>query len=102
MEEEEIGMAPSQDHRSRAAKPATIHACAQSGDLPGVQRKLAENPSLLNERNPVVRNIPVPPSPPSVPRSALMALCKISLCVLAPFLFFFHLLLGSPSESIGG
>ena len=46
----------SQDQRSRPAKAATIHGCALSGDLVGLQRLLRDNPSLLNERNPVVRS----------------------------------------------
>lgn len=45
-----------QDQRSRFAKPATIHGCALSGDLAGLQRLLRDNPSLLNEKNPVVRS----------------------------------------------
>jgi hypothetical protein len=44
-----------QDHGSRSSKPATIHSYAQSGDLLGFQRLLRGDPSLLNERNPVVR-----------------------------------------------
>ena len=44
-----------QDQRSRSAKPTTIHGYAQSGDLLGFQKLLRENPSLLNEGNPVVR-----------------------------------------------
>ncbi|URE44823.1 N-(5'-phosphoribosyl)anthranilate isomerase [Musa troglodytarum] len=42
------------DQRSRSARVATIHGCAQSGDLLGLQRRLQENPSLLNARNAVV------------------------------------------------
>ncbi|KAL8209357.1 hypothetical protein R6Q57_006089 [Mikania cordata] len=38
---------------SRSSKPATIHASAQSGDLSGLQKRLRENPSLINDRNPV-------------------------------------------------
>jgi hypothetical protein len=45
----------SQDQRSRPAKPATIHTCALSGDLIGLQKLLRDNPSLLNDKNPVVR-----------------------------------------------
>jgi len=44
------------DHRSRSAKPLTIHGYAQSGDLLGFQRLLRDNPSLLNDTNPVVRS----------------------------------------------
>ena len=43
------------DHRSRSAKPLTIHGYAQSGDLLGFQKLLRDNPSLLNDTNPVVR-----------------------------------------------
>ncbi|CAI0389987.1 unnamed protein product [Linum tenue] len=50
---------PFQDQRSRSSKPATIHACAQSGDLPAVQKLLRDNPSLLNERNPVMSQTPL-------------------------------------------
>uniref|UniRef100_A0A1D1YFZ8 Protein cfxQ n=1 Tax=Anthurium amnicola TaxID=1678845 RepID=A0A1D1YFZ8_9ARAE len=52
-------MAPSQDHRSRTSRPATVHGFAQSGDLLGLQKKLAENPSLLNERNAVMSQTPL-------------------------------------------
>lgn len=41
---------------SRSVKPITIHVLAQSGDLSGIQKRLRENPSLINDRNPVVRN----------------------------------------------
>ena len=44
------------DHRSRSAKPLTIHGYAQSGDLLGFQKLLRDNPSLLNDTNPVVRS----------------------------------------------
>ncbi|XP_047170969.1 protein CbxX, chromosomal isoform X2 [Vigna umbellata] len=49
----------SQDQRSRFAKPATIHGCALSGDLAGLQRLLRDNPSLLNEKNPVYGETPL-------------------------------------------
>lgn len=45
-----------QDQRLRSAKPTTVHGCAQSGDLVGIQKLLRDNPSLLNDRNPVVRS----------------------------------------------
>lgn len=45
---------PHQDQRSRYSKPLTIHAFAHSGDLLSFQKLLRANPSLLNERNPVV------------------------------------------------
>lgn len=41
--------------RMRSARPTTIHDCALSGDLISLQKLLKDNPSLLNERNPVVR-----------------------------------------------
>ncbi|KAJ9551146.1 hypothetical protein OSB04_015191 [Centaurea solstitialis] len=44
---------------SRSTKPATIHASAQSGDLSGVQRRLRDQPSLINDRNPVMANTPL-------------------------------------------
>lgn len=52
-------MNKSQDQRPRSAKPATIHAYAQSGDLVAFQRLLRVNPSLLNERNPVMAQTPL-------------------------------------------
>jgi len=51
-------MAPAVDLRSRSSKPATIHGFAQSGDLVAFQKLLNANPSLLNERNPVVCYVP--------------------------------------------
>ncbi|KAG6739640.1 hypothetical protein POTOM_057243 [Populus tomentosa] len=48
-----------QDHGSRSSKPATIHSHAQSGDLLGFQRLLRGDPSLLNERNPVMAQTPL-------------------------------------------
>ncbi|KAL6974411.1 hypothetical protein U1Q18_028594 [Sarracenia purpurea var. burkii] len=47
-------MQRSQDKRSRSAKLITIHGLAQSGDLIGFQKLLRDNPSLLNDRNPVI------------------------------------------------
>ncbi|URE44815.1 N-(5'-phosphoribosyl)anthranilate isomerase [Musa troglodytarum] len=47
------------DQRSRSARVATIHGCAQSGDLLGLQRRLQENPSLLNARNAVMAQTPL-------------------------------------------
>lgn len=44
---------------SRSTKPATIHTSAQSGDLPAVQRRLRDQPSLINDRNPVMANTPL-------------------------------------------
>ncbi|XP_028774033.1 uncharacterized protein LOC114731072 [Neltuma alba] len=52
-------MQKSQDQRLRSAKPATIHAYAHSGDLAAFQRLLRDNPSLLNERNPVMAQTPL-------------------------------------------
>ncbi|GAB2292244.1 hypothetical protein Dimus_026493 [Dionaea muscipula] len=54
----EVDPARSQQ-RSRSAKPTTIHGFAQSGDLVGFQRLLSDNPSLLNERNPVMSQTPL-------------------------------------------
>lgn len=45
------------DQRSRSLKPTTIHGFAQSGDINAFQRMLLNNPSLLNDRNPVVRSL---------------------------------------------
>ncbi|CAL9055041.1 uncharacterized protein LOC135676275 [Musa acuminata AAA Group] len=52
-------MPGSHDQRSRSAKAVTIHGCAQSGDLIGVQKRLQENPSLLNARNAVMAQTPL-------------------------------------------
>ncbi|ESQ37167.1 hypothetical protein EUTSA_v10002506mg [Eutrema salsugineum] len=45
--------------RLRSARPTTIHDCAHSGDLIALQRLLKDNPSLLNERNPVMYHTPL-------------------------------------------
>ncbi|EOA30461.1 hypothetical protein CARUB_v10013586mg [Capsella rubella] len=45
--------------RLRSARPTTIHDCALSGDLIALQRLLKDNPSLLNERNPVMYHTPL-------------------------------------------
>lgn len=56
-----------QGQRPRSAKSsATIHGCAQAGDITGLQKQLRDNPSLVNERNPVVRS-PLPLSVGSCP-----------------------------------
>ncbi|KAL5572658.1 hypothetical protein UlMin_022255 [Ulmus minor] len=52
-------MQRSKDQRSRSTKPTTIHGYAQSGDLVGFQKLLRDNPSLLNERNPVMAQTPL-------------------------------------------
>ncbi|KAI8023644.1 hypothetical protein LOK49_LG03G01366 [Camellia lanceoleosa] len=52
-------MQRTQNQRSRSSKPATIHAFAQSGDLPGFQKLLRDNPCLLNDRNPVMAQTPL-------------------------------------------
>ena len=44
------------DQRPRSTKLTTIHGYAHSGDLAGFQKLLRENPSLLNERNAIVRS----------------------------------------------
>ncbi|CAJ2636821.1 unnamed protein product [Trifolium pratense] len=49
----------SQDQRSRPTKPATIHTFALSGDLIGLQKLLRDNPSLLNDKNPVMAHTPL-------------------------------------------
>lgn len=45
------------DQRPRSSKPTTIHGFAQSGDVNAFQRMLLNNPSLLNDRNPIVRSL---------------------------------------------
>ncbi|KAK9268544.1 hypothetical protein L1049_000298 [Liquidambar formosana] len=53
-------MQRTQDQRSRSSsKPTTIHGCAQSGDFARFQKFLRDNPSLLNERNPVMAQTPL-------------------------------------------
>uniref|UniRef100_A0A5B7AG38 Uncharacterized protein n=1 Tax=Davidia involucrata TaxID=16924 RepID=A0A5B7AG38_DAVIN len=52
-------MERSLDQRSRSAKLTTIHGCAQSGDLLALQKLLRDNPSLLNDRNPVMVQTPL-------------------------------------------
>ncbi|CAI9772280.1 unnamed protein product [Fraxinus pennsylvanica] len=47
------------DQRSRSSKPTTIHGFAQSGDLIAFQKLLRDNPSLLNDRNPVMAQTPL-------------------------------------------
>ncbi|OIW08906.1 hypothetical protein TanjilG_05882 [Lupinus angustifolius] len=49
----------SRDQRSRSSKPPTIHGYARSGDLLGFQRLLRDNPSLLNEANPIMAQTPL-------------------------------------------
>ncbi|KAF0891799.1 hypothetical protein E2562_010982 [Oryza meyeriana var. granulata] len=44
----------SHNGRPRPAKAETMHGLAHAGDLAGVQRKLQENPALINDRNPVL------------------------------------------------
>ncbi|CAA6672892.1 unnamed protein product [Spirodela intermedia] len=52
-------MPPGVDHRVRPARPTTVHGFVQLGDLSGLQKKLAENPSLLNERNEIMVQTPL-------------------------------------------
>ncbi|XP_074273826.1 ribulose bisphosphate carboxylase/oxygenase activase, chloroplastic isoform X2 [Silene latifolia] len=55
-------MAPAIDQQhSRSSRPNnhTIHGFAQSGDLASFSRLLKDNPSLLNERNPVMAQTPL-------------------------------------------
>ncbi|KAL0410661.1 UNVERIFIED_CONTAM: protein CfxQ [Sesamum latifolium] len=47
------------DQRARSSKPTTIHGFAQSGDFSAFQKLLRGNPSLLNERNPVMAQTPL-------------------------------------------
>lgn len=54
-----VGEIQSNGYHHRSSKPskspdATIHGLAQNGDLASLQKKLAENPSLLNSTNAVV------------------------------------------------
>ncbi|KAJ0751804.1 putative AAA+ ATPase domain, ATPase, AAA-type, core, ankyrin repeat-containing [Helianthus annuus] len=46
-------------HSLKPVKAVTIHACAQSGDVAGVQKRVRENPALVNDRNPVMANTPL-------------------------------------------
>lgn len=50
-------MQRTKDQRSRSSRPITIHGLAQSGDVVAFKKLLNDNPSLLNERNPVVRSL---------------------------------------------
>ncbi|KAL8128766.1 hypothetical protein V2J09_017921 [Rumex salicifolius] len=50
---------PAREQRSRSSRPTTIHGLAQAGDLTAFQRLLRDNPSLLNERNPVMVQTPL-------------------------------------------
>lgn len=47
------------DQRPRSLKPTTIHGFAQSGDINAFQRLLLNNPSLLNDRNPIMAQTPL-------------------------------------------
>ncbi|KAL0346590.1 UNVERIFIED_CONTAM: protein CfxQ [Sesamum calycinum] len=47
------------DQRARSLKPTTIHGFAQCGDFSAFQKLLRGNPSLLNERNPVMAQTPL-------------------------------------------
>ncbi|CAH9102986.1 unnamed protein product [Cuscuta epithymum] len=47
------------DQRPRFFRPTTIHGFAQSGDLDAIRKMLNDNPSLLNERNPVMAQTPL-------------------------------------------
>lgn len=49
----------SQNGRPRPAKAETIHGLVRAGDLAGVQRKLQDNPALLNDKNPVMCQTPL-------------------------------------------
>ncbi|KAK3156547.1 hypothetical protein QOZ80_2AG0108600 [Eleusine coracana subsp. coracana] len=52
-------MPGSQNGRPKPVKAQTIHSLARSGDLAGLQRKLRENPDLLNDKNPVMCQTPL-------------------------------------------
>ncbi|KAL5208311.1 hypothetical protein ABZP36_032746 [Zizania latifolia] len=52
-------MPGNQNGRPRLAKAETIHGLARAGDLAGVQRMLRENPTLINDRNPVMSQTPL-------------------------------------------
>ncbi|KAI0524338.1 hypothetical protein KFK09_003705 [Dendrobium nobile] len=45
--------------RPRTLKHSTIHSCAQFGDLSGLQKRLEENPSLLNAKNDIMVQTPL-------------------------------------------
>ncbi|RAL37199.1 hypothetical protein DM860_004121 [Cuscuta australis] len=47
------------DQRPTSVKPSTIHGLAQSGDLNAFRKMLNDNPSLLNERNPIMAQTPL-------------------------------------------
>lgn len=47
------------DQRSRSSRPTTIHGLAQSGDLAAFQKLLRDNPSLINDRNPIMVQTPL-------------------------------------------
>ncbi|KAG0493942.1 hypothetical protein HPP92_004936 [Vanilla planifolia] len=44
---------------SRKRRPATIHECAQFGDLLGIQKQLVENPLLINAKNAIMTQTPL-------------------------------------------
>ncbi|KAK1314329.1 hypothetical protein QJS10_CPA06g00670 [Acorus calamus] len=52
-------MPGSRDQRAGSNRAATIHGCAQSGDLIGLQKRLQEDPSLLNARNDIMAQTPL-------------------------------------------
>nr|GME03398.1 protein CfxQ homolog [Ipomoea batatas] len=52
-------MQRARDQRSKSSRPTTIHGFAQSGDLNAFHKMLNDNPSLLNERNPVMAQTPL-------------------------------------------
>ncbi|XP_047063665.1 uncharacterized protein LOC124671318 [Lolium rigidum] len=81
----------SQNRLPRPAKTQTIHGLVRAGDLTGVQRKLRENPALLNDKNPVVRASCAPPILSSRRRISLAwantecAQDRIQRCLLFPY-----------------
>ncbi|OAY80558.1 Protein cfxQ [Ananas comosus] len=52
-------MPGSLDRRPRSSHVDTVHGLARAGDLPALQKKLLENPALLNARNPVMCQTPL-------------------------------------------
>ncbi|XP_047307630.1 ESX-1 secretion system protein EccA1-like [Impatiens glandulifera] len=47
------------DHRTRSTRPITIHGFAQSGDYEAFLKLLRDNPSLLNDPNPIMCQTPL-------------------------------------------
>lgn len=73
----------SQNGRARPPKSENIHGLVRAGDVAAVQRKLQENPALLNDKNPVVRALPVTCVPSFL---AFLQLQTHDLCSFLAFL----------------